>query len=153
MNASAGTNDPLGFFDTFIDGSPVVTLDDTAAGAWTPYTFSFVGTGSDMITIEGATDTNYWFVDDVVVAASSALAGARISLVGLHFRPVRASATKGIWPTVSSPRPRLSFITVDHRDPRPFNGHMPFVAEARTGRKCKPTRLIRAQELAQMKIT
>lgn len=67
----AGTSDTSVFFDTLIDDTPVVTLDNTAPGPYTQYTFSFVGTGSDVLTIEGNTSPSEWYVDDIVVTESA----------------------------------------------------------------------------------
>jgi hypothetical protein len=63
----AGTSDPLPYFDVQIDGTNVVALNYTAAGDYTKYTFSFVGTGSDTLSLTGNTNPDEWFVDDIVV--------------------------------------------------------------------------------------
>jgi hypothetical protein len=59
------------FFDTLIDGTTVQSLNYTAAGVYTQYFFTFTGTGSDTLTLEGNTSPSEWFVDDIVVTESS----------------------------------------------------------------------------------
>jgi hypothetical protein len=68
----AGTSDQLPFFNVSINGTPVVSLNNTAAGTYTEYTFSFAGTGSDTLTLTGNTSPSEWFVDNVTVAGSGA---------------------------------------------------------------------------------
>jgi hypothetical protein len=63
----AGKGDSGAFFEVLVNGTPVISLNDTAPGTFTPYTFSFTGTGSDTITIEGTTNPSSWFVDNVIV--------------------------------------------------------------------------------------
>jgi hypothetical protein len=68
----AGTGDTLPFFDVQINGTNEVALDNTApGGGFTQYTFSFVGTGSDTLTLTGNTSPVEWYVDDVVITAGS----------------------------------------------------------------------------------
>lgn len=55
------------FFDALIDNNIVLALDPTAAGIYTSYLFSFVGTGSDTLTLQGNTNPSEWFVDNVTV--------------------------------------------------------------------------------------
>jgi hypothetical protein len=69
-----GTTDPNPFFDVQINGVNEVALGPTAPGGddtFTQYTFSFVGTGSDTLTLTGNTTPSEWYVDDVVVTAGS----------------------------------------------------------------------------------
>jgi len=73
----AGTSDTLPFFDVQINGTNEVALGPTASGgggAFTQYTFSFVGTGSDALTLTGNTSPSEWYVDDVVITPGSASA-------------------------------------------------------------------------------
>jgi hypothetical protein len=58
------------FFQVLIDGSPVISLDNTAPNTYTLYASSFTGTGSDTLTLTGNTDPSEWFVDDVVVTGA-----------------------------------------------------------------------------------
>jgi hypothetical protein len=66
----AGTTDPLPFFNVSIDNSPVLSLNNTAPGSYTEYTFSFTGTGSDTLSFGGNTTPDEWFVDDISVTAA-----------------------------------------------------------------------------------
>jgi hypothetical protein len=68
----AGTSDTLPFFKVLINGTTEVNFNSLAPGAYTEYTFSFTGTGSDVLSLEGNTSPVEWFVDDVVVTAGSA---------------------------------------------------------------------------------
>jgi hypothetical protein len=67
----AGTSDTNPFFDVLIDGAPVLSLTYQAAPVFTEYTFSFVGTGSDTLTLEGNTSPSEWYADDVVITAGA----------------------------------------------------------------------------------
>lgn len=71
----AEDNDTGAFFDVDIDGTPVVTLNDSATNTWTQFFFSFTGTGSDTITLTGNTNPSEWYVDDVVVTGPAATTG------------------------------------------------------------------------------
>jgi hypothetical protein len=64
----AKIGDTGAFFDVLIDGVAVLALNDTAPLAYQKYTFSFVGTGSDVLTIEGITSPSEWYVDDIIVS-------------------------------------------------------------------------------------
>lgn len=68
----AGGGDTGAFFNVLIDNRtvPVLSLDDTASLLYTQYTFSFTGTGSDVLTLEGNTNPSEWYVDDVVVTGA-----------------------------------------------------------------------------------
>jgi hypothetical protein len=83
----AGTGDTLPFFDVQINGTNEVALDNTApggpSGIFTQYTFSFVGTGSDTLTLTGNTSPSEWYVDDVVITAgaTSAVPEPRLPLL------------------------------------------------------------------------
>jgi hypothetical protein len=70
LYGGAGTTDPNPFFDLFIDGISVVSLDNTAPGTYTEYSFSFTGSGSDVLTFGGNTSPSEWLVDDISVTAS-----------------------------------------------------------------------------------
>jgi len=72
LYVSYGYTDPGAYFEVLIDGAPVLTLSDTTPAAYSQYTFSFTGTGSDVLTIEGDTNPSEWFVDDVVVTGPAA---------------------------------------------------------------------------------
>ncbi|PRC91980.1 PEP-CTERM sorting domain-containing protein [Solimicrobium silvestre] len=72
LYGAAGTSDTNVFFDLSINGSDLVALNNTASGANTQYTFSFVGTGSDLLTLGGNTSPSEWYVDDVVVTGQAA---------------------------------------------------------------------------------
>jgi hypothetical protein len=67
---NGGGNNTTAFFNTLIDNVPVVTLNNTAPGTYTQYSFSFIGTGSDTITLQGNTNPSEWFVDDITVTSS-----------------------------------------------------------------------------------
>jgi hypothetical protein len=67
----AGDGDSGAFFQTLIDSTAVVSLDDTAPGPYTEYTFSFVGTGSDTLTLQGNTNPSEWFVDDITISTTA----------------------------------------------------------------------------------
>lgn len=80
----AGTSDTLPFFDVQIDGANLVALTNTAPGVFTEYTFSFMGTGADTLTLTGNTSPSEWLVDDVSVVESS---GPVITPVGATPEP------------------------------------------------------------------
>jgi hypothetical protein len=68
-----GTPDTSAFFNVLI-GSTIIASATGAApsdggwpGVYTALMFSFVGTGSDVLTIEGNTNPSEWFVDDISV--------------------------------------------------------------------------------------
>jgi len=67
----APTTDTQGSFQVLLDSTVVVSLDYTAPGAFKEYSFSFFGSGSDTLTIQGNTNPGEWFVDDVSVTGSS----------------------------------------------------------------------------------
>jgi hypothetical protein len=69
----AGDGDTSAFFDVLINGVSVLSLNDTATYWYSPYTFSFVGTGSDVLTLEGNTNPVEWYVDDIVVTDPSSV--------------------------------------------------------------------------------
>jgi len=62
--------DPNAFLNLVVDGNVEVSLNDTV-GAWSQFTFSFTGTGSDTLTIEAQTNPSEWYADDVVVTGAS----------------------------------------------------------------------------------
>jgi hypothetical protein len=53
-----------------VNGVAKVALDDTVS-TYTQYDFSFVGTGSDTLTIAAQTNPSEWYVDDVVLTGAS----------------------------------------------------------------------------------
>jgi len=67
---ASGTGDTSVFFDVQVNGATLVALNNDAAGTYTQYTFSFIGTGSDVLTFGGNTSPSEWFVDDVVVTGA-----------------------------------------------------------------------------------
>jgi hypothetical protein len=91
----AGSGDTNAFFNVEIDGVSLLALNYMAPGNasssdYTKYTFSFTGTGSDMLTFGGDTNPSEWFVDDIVVLGPavkapepSVLLLLSISLLGL----------------------------------------------------------------------
>jgi hypothetical protein len=66
----AGQNDSAASFQTLIDGTTKVNLNDSASVTYTQFTFAFVGTGSDTITLQGNTNPSEWEVDDIVITAA-----------------------------------------------------------------------------------
>jgi hypothetical protein len=68
----AGTSDPTPFFNVTIDGTDVLSLTPAAPLAWTEYTFSFTGTGSDTLSFGGNTNPSEWYVDSFVVTPTVA---------------------------------------------------------------------------------
>jgi PEP-CTERM motif-containing protein len=97
----AGVGDSGAFFETLIDGTAVVTLNDTAPGVYTEYTFSFTGTGSDTITLEGNTNPSEWFVDDITVTptvGSTTPEPGTLALVGTGILSLaRMLRRRGLW--------------------------------------------------------
>ena len=67
----AGTSDTLPFFNVLIDNNSVLSLDHTAPGTYTRYTFSFTGTGSDTLALQGNTSPSEWFVDNITVTTTA----------------------------------------------------------------------------------
>jgi hypothetical protein len=76
--------DPGAFLKILIGSSnTVLSLDDSAPDAWTKYSFSFVGTGSDLLTLEATTNPSEWYVDDfVIVGANPVPEPATLLLLG-----------------------------------------------------------------------
>ena len=66
--------DANAFFKAAVDGATKVVLDDTVA-SYTLETFSFVGTGSDTLSLAAQTNPNEWAVDDVSVTMVAAAPG------------------------------------------------------------------------------
>jgi PEP-CTERM motif len=64
--------DSAAYFDVLINGADVVAVNDTPANGFHEYTFSFVGTGSDVLALTGNTDPSEWYVDSIVIASSVA---------------------------------------------------------------------------------
>jgi hypothetical protein len=95
LNSGPGNAPASAIFDVLINGVAVVTLDDTAPGSYVQYAFSFTGSGSDTITLEGASNPGYWIVNAAVVTAEApeptywALLGAG-TFVLLAFRARRS---------------------------------------------------------------
>jgi hypothetical protein len=63
--------DPNAFFDVLINGVTVLAEGDTFGPTYRKLTFSFVATGSDVLTLEGNTNPSEWFADDVVITQSA----------------------------------------------------------------------------------
>jgi hypothetical protein len=68
-----GANGDANAFLSVSVGAQGVTLNDTAAYPWIEVNFSFVGTGSDTLTISAQTNPSEWFVDDVSVNGTSVI--------------------------------------------------------------------------------
>ena len=66
-----GTSDTLPFFNVSLDGTNVLSLNYLAPGVYTDYTFSFVGTGTDVLSFGGNTSPVEWYVDDITVIESA----------------------------------------------------------------------------------
>jgi len=98
LYGGAGTSDTNVFFDVSVDGTNVLALNNTAAGTYTQYAFSFIGTGSDLLTLGGNTSPSEWYVDDVVVtgtpASTSVPEPATLSLAGLGLLALAAGRRK-----------------------------------------------------------
>jgi hypothetical protein len=63
-----GTTDPTPFFDIEINGTIVSAFNgQNGPQLYTQESFSFVGGGSDTLTITGNTNPSEWFVDDIAV--------------------------------------------------------------------------------------
>jgi len=71
VNYGGCCSDQGAFFDLKINDQVVLSLDSSTANAFLAYAFNFTGTGSDVLTIEGATLPSEWFVDDVVVTGET----------------------------------------------------------------------------------
>lgn len=63
--------DPNAFL-TLSVGSASNTVRDTLGATFEEFSFSFVGTGRDTLTIAGQTNPSEWFVDDASVTGSAA---------------------------------------------------------------------------------
>jgi hypothetical protein len=63
--------DSAAFFDVQINSVNVLALNDTTPFTYTNYTFSFTGTGSDVLTLTAKTNPNEWFADDVIVTGTT----------------------------------------------------------------------------------
>jgi hypothetical protein len=71
-------------FLTVSVGSQSVTFDDTTA-LYTLGTFTFLGTGSDTLTIAAQTNPSEWFVDDVSVVGTAIPEASTWSMTALGF--------------------------------------------------------------------
>jgi hypothetical protein len=77
----AGAADAGAYFQVLINGTPVLSLNDTAPGTYTEYGFNFVGTGSDVLTLQGNTNPSEWYADDVSAATAATPEPASILLL------------------------------------------------------------------------
>jgi hypothetical protein len=68
LDGGAGS-DPDSYLILSIDGTVQHSLNQYDS-TWTEFTFSFTGTGSDTLQIEGQTNSSAWFVDDVSVTGA-----------------------------------------------------------------------------------
>jgi hypothetical protein len=92
-----GANADANAFLTAAVGSQSKTFDDSVA-SYTEGTFTFVGTGSDTLSIAAQTNEGEWFADDVSVTETGAVvpepstwALVLIGFAGLGFAGYRAS--------------------------------------------------------------
>jgi hypothetical protein len=93
--------DPAAFLDVEINGTNQVALNGGPSAPYPDYaleTFSFVGTGSDVLGVTGNTNPGEWYVDDVVVtdAVSAVPEPASIALFGAAFAALACVLRRGI---------------------------------------------------------
>jgi hypothetical protein len=62
----AGQGDTNAFLEVQARGGSV-TLGDQATDTWTGFSFLFVGSGSDTLSISATTNPSEWFVDDITI--------------------------------------------------------------------------------------
>jgi hypothetical protein len=78
-------------------GGQNVTLNETVAFPWQNFGFSFVGTGSDTLTIAAQTNPSEWYVDNVSVSSGvpepSTWALLLLGFAGLGFAGYRRART------------------------------------------------------------
>ena len=67
----ANDGDAGAFFNVTINGTDVLSLSDSAPGAYTQYTFGFTGSGTDVLGLTGNTNPSEWFVDDVAITCAT----------------------------------------------------------------------------------
>jgi hypothetical protein len=94
--------DPAAFLTVSAGGSSR-TLDDTVAFPFQNFTFSFVGSGSDTLTIAGQTNPAEWIVDNVsvtgaVIPEASTWAMMLLGFVGLGYAGYQASRRTALIP-------------------------------------------------------
>jgi PEP-CTERM motif len=77
LNGDTGDN----FFDATIANGSIMLTDVTAPFGTTPYTFTFTGTGSDVLTFTSADDNDFLSLDDVSLATVGASAPEPSSLL------------------------------------------------------------------------
>jgi hypothetical protein len=68
-----GGNRPAGDFLTVsLNNTTEISLDyTTTLDTWLEYTFSFTGTGSDVLAFEGDSNRGDWYLDDIVITAQA----------------------------------------------------------------------------------
>lgn len=71
-----GQTDANAFLNASIDGTALVSLDDSIGGTYVEETFNFVGTGKDTLTFTAQTNPAEWVVDDVAVQGAVAVSAA-----------------------------------------------------------------------------
>jgi hypothetical protein len=79
--AYGGSGDSGAFFQVLLNSTIELTITSLQPFPYTLQSFTFVGTGSDSLTIQGNTNPSEWFVDDVSVngaAVPGPIAGAGV---------------------------------------------------------------------------
>jgi hypothetical protein len=79
--AYGGSGDSGAFFQVLLNSNIELTITSLQPFPYTLHGFTFVGTGSDTLTIQGNTNSSEWFVDDVSVngaAVPGPIAGAGV---------------------------------------------------------------------------
>jgi hypothetical protein len=82
VNYGGCCTDGNAFFNVVVNNQTVLSLNSTnTTTSYQQFFFTFTGTGSDILTLEGNTDPSEWFADDVVVTGAAGVATPEPNLI------------------------------------------------------------------------